>query len=82
MPAPGTVPLDIPAVMAEQTRLGTHVVGLSIAATDEQAGENRAPAPGAQLRRLPPERLQVEPGPAGPLRAVRPDRTWPRPWRS
>jgi mannose-6-phosphate isomerase-like protein (cupin superfamily) len=27
LPAPGTVPLDIPAVMAEQARLGTQVVG-------------------------------------------------------
>ena len=27
LPAPGTVPLDIPAVMAEQARLGTEVVG-------------------------------------------------------
>jgi hypothetical protein len=35
MPAPGTVPFDIPAVMAEQTRLGTHVVGPPMAAIDE-----------------------------------------------
>ena len=27
LPQPGTVPLDIPAVMAEQARLGTEVVG-------------------------------------------------------
>lgn len=27
LPEPGTVPLDIPAVMAEQARLGTEVVG-------------------------------------------------------
>jgi quercetin dioxygenase-like cupin family protein len=27
MPPPGAVPFDIPAVMAEQTRLGTQVVG-------------------------------------------------------
>jgi mannose-6-phosphate isomerase-like protein (cupin superfamily) len=27
VPAPGTVPFDVPAVMAEQTRLGTQVVG-------------------------------------------------------
>jgi quercetin dioxygenase-like cupin family protein len=27
LPAPGTVPLDVPAVMAEQARLGTKVVG-------------------------------------------------------
>jgi quercetin dioxygenase-like cupin family protein len=27
LPMPGTVPLDIPAVMAEQARLGTQVVG-------------------------------------------------------
>jgi quercetin dioxygenase-like cupin family protein len=27
LPAPGTVPLDVPAVMAEQIRLGTEVVG-------------------------------------------------------
>src|SRR4051812_32677177 len=27
LPAPGTVPFDVPAVMAEQTRLGTQVVG-------------------------------------------------------
>lgn len=27
VPRPGTVPFDIPQVMAEQTRLGTHVVG-------------------------------------------------------
>jgi quercetin dioxygenase-like cupin family protein len=35
MPAPGTVPFDIPAVIAEQTRLGTQVVGPPMAATDE-----------------------------------------------
>ena len=27
LPAPGTVPFDVAAVMAEQTRLGTQVVG-------------------------------------------------------
>jgi hypothetical protein len=27
LPAPGTVPLDLPAVMAEQARLGTQDVG-------------------------------------------------------
>lgn len=27
LPAPGTVPFDVPAVMAEQERLGTRVVG-------------------------------------------------------
>jgi mannose-6-phosphate isomerase-like protein (cupin superfamily) len=32
LPAPGTVPLDIPAVMAEQERLGTQVVGPPMAA--------------------------------------------------
>jgi len=32
LPAPGTTPLDIPAVMAEQTRLGTTVVGPPLAA--------------------------------------------------
>jgi quercetin dioxygenase-like cupin family protein len=32
MPAPGTVPFDIPAVIAEQTRLGTQVVGPPLAA--------------------------------------------------
>ena len=35
MPAPGTVPFDIPAVMAEQTRLGTQVVGPPMPAIDE-----------------------------------------------
>ena len=35
MPAPGTVPFDVPAVMAEQTRLGTQVVGPPMAAIDE-----------------------------------------------
>jgi quercetin dioxygenase-like cupin family protein len=35
MPAPGTVPFDIPAVIAEQTRLGTQVVGPPMAAIDE-----------------------------------------------
>jgi mannose-6-phosphate isomerase-like protein (cupin superfamily) len=32
LPEPGTVPLDIPAVMAEQRRLGTEVVGPPLAA--------------------------------------------------
>ena len=27
LPSPGTVPFDLPAVMAEQERLGTHVLG-------------------------------------------------------
>ena len=27
LPAPGSVPFDVPAVMAEQTRLGTRVIG-------------------------------------------------------
>lgn len=31
LPSPGTVPLDIPAVMAEQSRLGTEVVGPPLA---------------------------------------------------
>lgn len=31
LPTPGTVPLDIPAVMAEQARLGTEVVGPPLA---------------------------------------------------
>jgi quercetin dioxygenase-like cupin family protein len=35
MPGPGTVPFDIPAVMAEQTRLGTQVVGPPMAAIDD-----------------------------------------------
>ena len=35
MPAPGTVPFDIPAVMAEQTRLGTQVVGPPMTAIDD-----------------------------------------------
>ena len=34
MPPPGTVPFDIPAVIAEQTRLGTQVVGPSMADID------------------------------------------------
>jgi mannose-6-phosphate isomerase-like protein (cupin superfamily) len=32
LPGPGTVPFDIPAVMAEQARLGTEVVGPPLAA--------------------------------------------------
>ncbi|MFL5863110.1 MAG: quercetin 2,3-dioxygenase [Solirubrobacteraceae bacterium] len=35
MPPPGAVPFDIPAVMAEQTRLGTQVVGPPMAAIDD-----------------------------------------------
>jgi hypothetical protein len=35
MPRPGTVPFDIPAVSAEQTRLGTQVVGPPMAGIDE-----------------------------------------------
>jgi hypothetical protein len=35
MPTPGTVPFDIPAVMAEQTRLGTQVVGPPMADINE-----------------------------------------------
>jgi hypothetical protein len=31
LPGRGTVPLDVPAVMAEQTRLGTQVVGPPLA---------------------------------------------------
>jgi mannose-6-phosphate isomerase-like protein (cupin superfamily) len=34
LPEPGTVPFDIPAVMAEQTRLGTQVVGPPMAAEE------------------------------------------------
>src|SRR5436190_18500019 len=35
LPAPGSVPFDIPAVMAEQTRLGTQVVGPPMAPIEE-----------------------------------------------
>jgi quercetin dioxygenase-like cupin family protein len=35
MPAPGTVPFDVPAVMAEQTRLGTQVVGPPMTGAEE-----------------------------------------------
>ena len=35
LPTPGTAPLDIPAVMAEQTRLGTQVVGPPMAAEED-----------------------------------------------
>jgi quercetin dioxygenase-like cupin family protein len=35
LPAPGTVPFDVPTVMAEQERLGTVVVGPPLAAEDE-----------------------------------------------
>jgi quercetin dioxygenase-like cupin family protein len=35
MPPPGTVPFEIPAVMAEQTRLGTRVVGPPMTGSDE-----------------------------------------------
>lgn len=35
MPTPGTVPFDIPAVMAEQTRLGTQVVGPPMTAIND-----------------------------------------------
>ena len=35
MPAPGSVPFDISTVMAEQTRLGTQVVGPPMAAIDD-----------------------------------------------
>ena len=34
LPEPGTVPFDIPKVMAEQTRLGTQVVGPPMATED------------------------------------------------
>ena len=34
LPAPGSVPFDVPAVMAEQTRLGTQVVGPPMAPPD------------------------------------------------
>jgi quercetin dioxygenase-like cupin family protein len=34
VPAPGTAPLDIPTVMAEQRRLGTEVVGPPLAAEE------------------------------------------------
>ena len=34
LPEPGTVPFDVPKVMAEQTRLGTQVVGPPMAAED------------------------------------------------
>jgi mannose-6-phosphate isomerase-like protein (cupin superfamily) len=34
LPAPGAVPFDVPAVMAEQTRLGTRVVGPPLTAEE------------------------------------------------
>jgi quercetin dioxygenase-like cupin family protein len=34
LPAPGTVPFDVPAVMAEQIRLGTEVIGPPLGADD------------------------------------------------
>jgi mannose-6-phosphate isomerase-like protein (cupin superfamily) len=35
LPQPGTVPLDIPAVMTEQARLGTEVVGPPLGSDDD-----------------------------------------------
>lgn len=35
LPQPGTVPFDVPAVMAEQIRLGTQVVGPPMAAQED-----------------------------------------------
>ncbi len=51
LPVPGTVPFDVPAVMQEQERLGTKVIGPPMTATDTAAARGGAPLAGG-VRRL------------------------------